>query len=78
MFLNADNCTLNATPARYLSQISDSIEQVVVVTMATLVRMARLGRGDLGASSWWSDSLENEQPSRHFTVNPPFGAPDLR
>ncbi|PMD52195.1 uncharacterized protein K444DRAFT_255892 [Hyaloscypha bicolor E] len=49
---NADNCAMN------LSQMSDSIEQVV--------RMPRPGKGILEKRSWWSDSLENEQPSKAY------------
>ena len=47
MFPSADNCTLNAMSALFLSHISDSIEQVV---LGTVVRMAGLGRDILGAS----------------------------
>jgi hypothetical protein len=54
---------LDATTALYLSQISDSIEQVVV---ATKVRMARVGGGALEPSSWWPDFVENEQPSKAY------------
>lgn len=54
---NADNCAMD------LSQMSDSTEQVVV---ASVVRMPRLGKGILEKRSWWSDSLENEQPSKAY------------
>jgi hypothetical protein len=54
---NADNCAMD------LSQMSDSTEQVVA---ASVVRMPRLGKWILEKRSWWSDSLENEQPSKAY------------